>query len=95
MNAPVTTLTEWVPMPGMDELTKVELRVAVLTARGCTNKEIATELYVSVNTVKTHIHRILQRNGAKTRAGLVGQLMMDDRFRDLVGSATCGLDLGE
>lgn len=77
----------------MDDLTKVELRVAVLTARGCSNKEIAAELYVSVNTVKTHVHRILQRRRAKTRAGLVGQLMMDERFRDLVTSCTGALDV--
>ncbi|MFI0976846.1 response regulator [Streptomyces sp. NPDC021093] len=38
-----------------------EREVAVAVGRGCSNAEIATELYMSVPTVKTHVSRILAK----------------------------------
>ena len=42
-----------------DRLSPHELPVAVLAARGCSNSEIGEHLYVSVNTIKSHLHRAL------------------------------------
>ncbi len=51
-------------------LTKREAEVAALAATGATNAEIASELYISVNTVKTHVGRALAKLGLRTRTEL-------------------------
>ena len=76
-----------------DQLTKAELRVAILAARGCSNQEIATELYVSVNTVKTHVRRVLDRLGVRNKAHMVAVLMADPGFREAVVSPSGELTL--
>ena len=47
-----------VPTP---RLTSRELEVLKLVAQGMSNKEIATELYISENTVKNHVRNILEK----------------------------------
>ena len=48
-------------------LTKRELEVLSHLARGYTNGRIATELVLSVGTVKTHVHRIISKLGVSDR----------------------------
>ncbi|MEW6048409.1 MAG: response regulator transcription factor [Bacillota bacterium] len=50
-----------------EPLTARELQVLQLVARGLRNKEIASQLGVSVRTVETHINRILSKLGASSR----------------------------
>ncbi|MFD3513691.1 response regulator [Streptomyces sp. NPDC058657] len=45
----------------MGQLAEREREVAVAVGRGCSNAEIAAELYMSVPTVKTHVSRILAK----------------------------------
>ena len=52
-------------------LTKREREVLTLIARGLSNGELATHLFLSPTTVKTHIGRILAKLGARDRAQLV------------------------
>jgi DNA-binding NarL/FixJ family response regulator len=52
-------------------LTRREHQVVPLIARGLSNKEIALRLNVSEQTVKNHVHRILQKVGADDRLGVV------------------------
>lgn len=47
--------------PGVDELTARERQVLSLLAQGRSNRELATELYVSEKTVKTHVSSILAK----------------------------------
>jgi len=49
------------------ELTARELEILRLIADGLKNKEIAERLYLSVHTVKNHVHNILDRLGVKSR----------------------------
>lgn len=65
--------------PG-SQLTAAERRVARLVAGGATNREAATELFVSVRTVEAHVASIYRKLGVHTRVELVQQLP-DDRQR--------------
>ena len=55
------------PIQPIDPLTEREEQVLALVARGRTNAEIATELYVSLSTVKTHIASLMTKLAARNR----------------------------
>jgi DNA-binding NarL/FixJ family response regulator len=50
-----------------DELSGREIEVLRLLARGASNKEIAAVLTLSENTIKTHLSRIFDKLGARSR----------------------------
>lgn len=56
------------------ELTPSERKVAVLAARGLSNKEIAAELFVSAHTVEAHLSKAFAKLGARSRSQLAGLL---------------------
>lgn len=57
--------------PALDvKLTEREMAITRLVGEGMTNKEIASELYLSVGTVKNHITNILQKMGLRDRTQL-------------------------
>ena len=57
------------PAPAGDDggLSPRELDVVKLAARGLTNAEIATQLFISVGTVKTHLGSVQTKLGARNR----------------------------
>jgi LuxR family maltose regulon positive regulatory protein len=63
--------------PDVDELSRSELRVLRFLPTNLTRPEIASELYVSINTVNTHIRNIYSKLGARDRSSAV------QRARDL------------
>jgi DNA-binding CsgD family transcriptional regulator len=52
-------------------ITARELEVLALVARGLSNREIATQLFVSENTIKTHCARAFDKLGASRRTQAV------------------------
>jgi DNA-binding NarL/FixJ family response regulator len=60
------------PPPLPDDLTPREAEVLTRIAAGLSNQEIATVLFVSEATVKTHINHIFTKTGLRDRAQLVG-----------------------
>lgn len=56
------------PRPSALRVTPREQQVCRLIAEGCSNKEIAARLHIAIHTVKSHVHSILEKLGARTRA---------------------------
>ena len=59
---------------GWDSLTDAELTVVNLIAQGATNRDVATQLHLSLHTVKTHVHNAFAKLDINSRAQLT-QLM--------------------
>jgi DNA-binding CsgD family transcriptional regulator len=55
---------------GWDSLTDSELRVINLIAQGVTNRDVATQLHLSLHTVKTHIRNAFAKLGINSRSQL-------------------------
>jgi DNA-binding NarL/FixJ family response regulator len=55
---------------GWDSLTDAELKIVKLIAQGVTNRDVATQLHLSVHTVKTHVHNAFAKLGISSREQL-------------------------
>ncbi|MGQ0464757.1 MAG: LuxR C-terminal-related transcriptional regulator [Sporichthyaceae bacterium] len=62
------------PSFGWAALTPMELDVARLVAEGVGNAEIGRRLFVSVNTIKTHLQRTYAKLGLTSRAELAAEV---------------------
>jgi DNA-binding CsgD family transcriptional regulator len=65
-----------VALRGLEALTPSERRVAQLAARGLSTPEVAQQLFITVNTVETHLRRAYLKLGIHTRDDLPGALAM-------------------
>jgi DNA-binding NarL/FixJ family response regulator len=61
--------------PLADGLTETQRGVAALVARGQTNREIAAAMFITQNTVQTHIRHIFQKLGVRSRTELAARLL--------------------
>ena len=59
----------------VDGLTETERRVAALVTQGHTNREVAAAMFVTENTVQTHIRHIFQKLGVRSRTELAARLL--------------------
>jgi LuxR family transcriptional regulator, maltose regulon positive regulatory protein len=66
-----TPSTDQRPLPGSVELSPSELRVLRYLPTNLRRSEIARELYISVNTVNTHMRHIYFKLGARDRSSAV------------------------
>jgi LuxR family maltose regulon positive regulatory protein len=59
--------------PGVEELSEGEFRVLRLLASDLTQREIGAELYLSLNTIKSHTRSIFRKLGASSREQAVAR----------------------
>jgi DNA-binding CsgD family transcriptional regulator len=66
------------PGQGWAALTPTEEKIAWLVAEGRSNPDIAAVLFLSRNTVQTHVSHILAKLGARSRAEIIRQALDRD-----------------
>lgn len=66
-----------------DDLTAQELTVTRLVTQGLTNKEVAAQLFLSTNTIETHLRHVFQKLGVRSRTELAARFT---DFRDSSGT---------
>jgi DNA-binding NarL/FixJ family response regulator len=81
-----TVARQWTSVPSSRiklelGLTRRQQQLVPLIAQGLTNKEIASHLNLSEQTVKNHIHRMLRRVGASDRLQVVDLTRYHGVFR--------------
>ena len=59
------------PTTGWNALTPTEVKIAYLVADGRSNPDVAAALFLSRNTVQTHVSHILAKLGARSRAEII------------------------
>ncbi len=64
--------------PEQQQLSEREIEVLKLVAIGYANKEIADQLFISINTVITHRKKITEKLGIKSIAGLTVYALMNN-----------------
>lgn len=68
--------SQWAQVPNVQikrelALTRREQQLLQMLGQGLTNKEIASQLFLSEQTVKNHVHRILRKVGVSGRMEVV------------------------
>jgi DNA-binding NarL/FixJ family response regulator len=62
----------------LDLLTESERRVVLLVAEGLTNPQIAARLFVSPQTVKTHMKNVFRKLKVSSRTELTALVVRED-----------------
>ncbi|MBP2017195.1 DNA-binding CsgD family transcriptional regulator [Symbiobacterium terraclitae] len=78
----------------MGLLSRRELEVAQLALSGLPSREVARRLYVTVNTVKTHIRHILRKTGTSSRSDLIRRLRDAEERRRSIRTGRSGTVAG-
>jgi DNA-binding CsgD family transcriptional regulator len=77
------------PEPLVEGLSERELEIARLLALGYSNAQIAAALFLSVNTVKTHLNHLYAKLAVGTRTEAVTRCLelrlLDDRGKEVEG----------
>ena len=76
--------TRAAPVQPIEPLTEREEEVLLTVARGRTNAEIASELYISLSTAKTHLASLMSKLGARNRVEIAIWAYETNRVNGLV-----------
>ncbi len=68
--------------PVSQRLTPQELQVALVVARGATNREAGSALFLSPKTIETHLGRIYRKLSVRSRTELAAFLARDGALRE-------------
>ncbi|MCW2613542.1 MAG: hypothetical protein JWN08_536 [Frankiales bacterium] len=60
--------------PGQPQLTAREREVLALLVQGCSTSEMGERLSISVNTVRKHVHKLLEKFGTSSRLEVVARV---------------------
>lgn len=60
------------PAFGWDSLTDTEQRIVHLVAQGCSNRQIASQMFLSVHTIAFHLRRVFCKLDVSSRVQLAG-----------------------
>jgi len=71
----LTILTR--PISTSTKLSEREIQILKLVSTGATNKTISKELFLSIRTVESHVHKIFQKLGVSSRTEAVTQAIRD------------------
>ena len=63
--------------PLLDPLSESELRIMRYLPTNLQAPEIAAELFVSVNTIRTHMRHLYAKLGVHNRAGVIGRVVSE------------------
>jgi DNA-binding NarL/FixJ family response regulator len=63
--------------PARHELTRQELEILRLLAEGCTNEAIGARLFLSAETVRTHVRRLMAKLNVHTRTAAVATALRE------------------
>ena len=63
--------------PVVDALSEREIEILSHVATGKSNREIASELYVAIGTVKAHINHVFRKLSARNRTEAVARARVD------------------
>ena len=66
----VTAEPEPLAEAGLARLSPRERELVILVAQGCTDAQIAAQLYITVRTVSSHLDRVRDKTGCRRRADL-------------------------
>jgi DNA-binding CsgD family transcriptional regulator/tetratricopeptide (TPR) repeat protein len=67
------------PTAGWESLTEAEITVARRVAEGQTSRAVAEQLFVSTNTVNSHLRHVFTKLGVRSRVELVRALLDHDK----------------
>jgi DNA-binding CsgD family transcriptional regulator/tetratricopeptide (TPR) repeat protein len=70
------------PTSGWEALTPTEVKVAYLVADGRSNPDVAAALFLSRNTVQTHVSHILAKLSARSRAEIIREAVRHPAARE-------------
>jgi DNA-binding NarL/FixJ family response regulator len=68
------------------KMTKREREVIILLSEGMSNKEISKKMHISIYTIKSHIHNIMEKLALHTRLEIANYSYTDQTFKSLKDS---------
>jgi DNA-binding CsgD family transcriptional regulator len=76
------------PAFGWESLTDTERRIVILVAQGCSNRQIASQMFLSVHTIAFHLRRVFCKLDVSSRVQLAS--LAAEQAREGIGASPAG-----